>query len=112
MNSLQEKESPTVHRWTATMLGMLSWQVKLFETQCQVGLKMMEAAVRIPGGPPAGADEFRRLEAEAFERAQTGHALPREIYDVPYRDRVDWTRFPDWARPIDPELFGESGHEG
>jgi hypothetical protein len=123
VNALQEKDSQTVYgSWAQAMAGVLSWPLQLLETQCEVGLEIVEAALRIPGAPqadpaePAGAaaasDEFHRLEALALERARRGLALPRELYQVPYRDRVDWSRLPGWARPIDPEVFQGCGHEG
>ena len=34
------------------------------------------------------------------------------IYQMPYRNRIDWSEFPDWARPSDPEMFEGTGHEG
>jgi hypothetical protein len=58
------------------------------------------------------ADPLPALEALALERVNKGLSLPREIYEVPNRDRVDWYKFPEWARPTDPELFTDSGHEG
>jgi hypothetical protein len=102
---------------------MLAWEWNLFESQYQVGLRIVEAALHIPGGSetdpderggiaPQTTDEFPRLESLAFERTRVGRAPPREIYEVPYRDRVDWSRFPEWARPSDPEMFQDSGHEG
>jgi hypothetical protein len=33
----------------------------------------------------------------------------KKLYDMPYRNMVDWTQFPNWARP-DQET--EGGHEG
>jgi hypothetical protein len=54
-------------------------------------------------------EELIRL---AEERMRNGLAPPREVYRSPCRDRIDWSRFPDWARPSDPELFEGSGHEG
>jgi hypothetical protein len=54
----------------------------------------------------------RRLEGLAAERLERGLAPPKEIYDAPYRDLIDWSRFPDWARPSDPELFQGCVHEG
>jgi hypothetical protein len=33
----------------------------------------------------------------------------RRLYQAPYRDRVPWELFPNWARPNDPV---EGGHEG
>lgn len=69
--------------------------------------------------PPCGVADTtfdpRRLESlkqNAFERVRMGLPPPKEIYDLPYRDRIDWAEFPPWARPSDPELFEECGHEG
>jgi hypothetical protein len=56
--------------------------------------------------------KFRDLESVALESAYQGRTLPREIYALPFRSQVDWTLFPDWARPVDPEMFQETGHEG
>jgi len=33
----------------------------------------------------------------------------RVLYQMPYRERVPWALFPDWARPNDPV---EGAHEG
>jgi hypothetical protein len=71
--------------------------------------------------PKPGADNqetptttwsFERLEALAQERVRQGLALPAEAYSLPFRNQFDWSQFPLWARPIDPEVFCESGHEG
>jgi hypothetical protein len=124
MSVLQERESQTIYEcWSQHVAGVLAWQWNLFETQYQVGLKIMEVALRIPGNPepvsderkgaaPQTGDELHRLESLALERARKGLAPPRELYEVPYRDRIDWSKFPGWARPIDPEVFQELGHEG
>jgi hypothetical protein len=109
--------------WSQNVTGVLACQWDLFETQYRVGLKMVEAALRLPGNAepaseerggeaPHTADKFHRLESLALERSRKGLAPPRELYGVPYRDRVDWSKFPDWARPINPEVFQDSGHEG
>jgi hypothetical protein len=105
------------------LTGALTWPLQLLQTQCEVGLEIAEVALRIPGGPGAGpggraaagppvTDEFRKLEALAVERARRGLPPPRELYRAPYRDRVDWSRLPEWARPVDPEVFEGCGHEG
>jgi hypothetical protein len=60
---------------------------------------------------PGSARMAGSLESLATERLKSGFAPPREIYDVQNRRRIDWSSFPDWARPVDPELF-EGGHEG
>jgi len=41
-----------------------------------------------------------------------GLAPPPEIYQVPYRNQIDWSKFPEWARPSDPDLFEGCSHEG
>jgi hypothetical protein len=120
VNAHPENGGQTAYQcWAHTVAGVLTWPLQLLETQCRLGLEIAEAAVRIPGGPQTGpdagprvADELRRLEGLAVERAQKGLAPPREIYRAPYRDRVDWSRLPEWARPIDPEVFQDCGHEG
>lgn len=57
-------------------------------------------------------DEYEQLESLAIARVGRGLAPPRMVYSLPYRNRINWARFPEWARPIDPEVFQESGHEG
>ncbi len=39
-------------------------------------------------------------------------APPRELYDVKFREQIDWLRFPSWARPSDPEAYTGCSHEG
>jgi hypothetical protein len=51
------------------------------------------------------------LEQTALEQAREGLPPPRQVYEAQNRNRIDWSRFPCWAQPSDPELF-ESGHEG
>jgi hypothetical protein len=102
---------------------MLACQMNLLETQCQVGFDVVEASLGFFSGTKGTAEErsnpdrppevdFQKLEALAIENVQKGFAPPKEIYSVPYRNRMDWSRFPPWARPIDPEVFEGSGHEG
>jgi len=105
------------------MAGMFGCQWKMAASQYQAGLKLTEVLLRIPAGEEASSkekteaapektDEFRRLEREAAERVKRGLAPPKEIYGTPFRDRIDWSRFPEWARPIYPEVFEGCGHEG
>ncbi len=49
--------------------------------------------------------KFPSLEQCAVERLRQGLAPPREIYQLPHRNRLDWSALPDWARRCDPELF-------
>ena len=41
-----------------------------------------------------------------------GLAPPARIYEIEYRRRIDWSKFPSWAWPLDPELFEGCCHEG
>ena len=41
-----------------------------------------------------------------------GLAPPARIYEIEYRRRIDWSRFPAWAWPVDPEIFDGCCHEG
>ncbi len=59
-----------------------------------------------------GPQSHDELVKEALARVQRGLAAPREIYDVQHRNRIDWSKFPSWARPIDPSLFDGCCHEG
>ena len=60
-------------------------------------------------GTRSGPDQ---LIESARERMSKGLAPPSEIYRAPYRDQIDWAQFPNWARPSDPDMFGDSPHEG
>jgi hypothetical protein len=52
------------------------------------------------------------LQGTARERLQKGLAPPRQIYEVQNRSKIDWATVPDWARPVDPEVFEGCTHEG
>jgi hypothetical protein len=54
----------------------------------------------------------QRLVALAKQRAAEGWAPPAEIYRVELRREIDWSEFPAWARPVDPEVFDRCCHEG
>lgn len=103
--------------------GLLGFQWKVMASQYQTGLKLTEVMLRMPVNQATQSDEaavttqevrddFRKLEHRAAERVRQGLAPPKEIYETPYRDRIDWSRFPEWARPNDPEVFEGCGHEG
>lgn len=124
MNQRQETEDQILFRsWWQMLASLFGCQWKLFAGQYQVGLKLLDGvcrkpartAVRVNEGNEAAAqtvDEFRGLERQASERVRQGLAPPKEIYEAPYRDRIDWSKFPEWARPTDPEVFQGCGHEG
>jgi hypothetical protein len=123
MVRVQETGGPTLYeRWSRAVASMVRCQLTVLDAQYQAGLKIMETVLGVPApgaGPgPAGpegsrtAEELRRLERLTAERVRKGLAPPPEVYRAPYRNRIDWSRFPDWARPSDPELFEGSAHEG
>jgi len=97
---------------------------------CRLGIEMMDdflvrsrrsdAAVDKPQFPSPETEQAQAvpqesqpesLEQLAMNRLSSGHAPPREIYDVRNRGRIDWSNVPDWAKAVDPELF-EGAHEG
>ncbi len=48
----------------------------------------------------------------AERQIRQGLAPPSEIYRIEYRHRMDWLNFPDWGRPVDPEIYAGCCHEG
>jgi hypothetical protein len=62
--------------------------------------------------PVAAEQAASTLEERARQRTRQGLTPPREIYDIRNRNSVDWSAFPDWARPLDPDLFEGCSHEG
>ena len=48
----------------------------------------------------------------AEQRVRQGLAPPPRIYQIEFRRRIDWSRFPAWAQPVDPEVFNGCCHEG
>jgi hypothetical protein len=90
--------------WSGTMTSLVWGQWLMLDT----GMRAAETVLASTGarGGPDNLIEYAR------ERMRKGLAPPPAIYRVPYRDRIDWAQFPDWARPSDPELFGECPHEG
>ncbi len=132
-----ETERATVFRdWSETVKSILEFQWQMFDGSYSVGQRMMERALSPPpvlpglsgrpaepgdpgdraeegGGPaPTLGEKVRQLERLGAERVKQGLPPPRELYRTPYRDLIDWAAFPDWARPIDPDLFENAGHEG
>jgi hypothetical protein len=104
------------------MTRMLAWQLDLLESQYRAGFDVFEASLSIFGNTNVAArmsaaeqqpkSDFQKLEALAVEQVRKGLAPPREIYSLPYRNRINWAKFPDWVRPVDPEVFEGAGHEG
>lgn len=61
---------------------------------------------------PAHWGTAEELAEVAVDRMSRGFAPPSEIYRVPYRSHINWSNFPEWARPIDPDAFDGCCHEG
>jgi hypothetical protein len=57
-------------------------------------------------------DKLPALVTIATDRVNRGLAPPAEIYQVRNRARINWSDFPEWARPVDPEAFEGCCHEG
>jgi hypothetical protein len=76
----------------------------------ETGMRAAETVLGAPAAVPQSNPE--KLIERAKQRMKMGLAPPPEIYRTPYRDRIDWGQFPDWARPCDPEMFSECPHEG
>ncbi len=91
---------------TGLLRGQWAWVDAGFRTAD----RLLGAVATRPGaeGPP----DLETLVHRGLERVRKGLPPPRELYDVKYREQVDWLRFPEWARPSDPEAFTGCGHEG
>jgi hypothetical protein len=103
------------------LAGVARWQWLLLDAQFQAGLKLVAAlapaANPAPGCEPRARphhapEDLKAIEQRAAELASKGLPPPKEIYEVQNRGRIDWSRFPEWARPVDPEVFEGCGHEG
>lgn len=68
---------------------------------------VFDSSQRSAAGSPS-----QQLAEEVRRRLSRGLAPPREAYLVHNRRMIDWSQAPEWARPIDPELFDGCGHEG
>ena len=101
--------------WSRMTTGLLGGQWAWLDAGFRTADKLLGAGPEPPlpagaAGPAAeGVDD---LVSRALDRVGMGKPPPREVYDVKYRDRIDWLRFPLWARPSDPEVFTGCGHEG
>jgi hypothetical protein len=70
---------------------------------------MVQPAKYLVAHPPHGVQEI--LES-AEARIRQGFAPPAELYRLRGRAEVDWSRFPGWAQPTDPDVFEGCSHEG
>ena len=104
------EERPDLCAYWSRAFASLVWnQWKMLDAQYEAGIELL-GAVR---GEAAGtASALETLEQYAVERVRKGLPPPREVYEVHNRGRIDWSRFPEWARPTDPEAFEGCAHEG
>jgi hypothetical protein len=119
MNELVEQERSTIyHHWSQMVVSILKCHKAILEAQWRAYFGATEEPIPAPPVQESSPRQrtapasVKELEALAIERIRKGLAPPREIYEVPYRCRIDWFLFPEWARPLDPELFEECTHEG
>ena len=116
---------PAYQGWSHAVTSLLGYQWKLWRTPYQIGMEIVESVLtssmeirseESPSEPEKARSKARTesagLEQLAAERMRQGLPPPREIYALPYRDRMNWSDFPAWARPTDPELFQDCSHEG
>jgi hypothetical protein len=96
----------TCRVWSHAFTSLLWNHWKLLDAQYRAGIGLLDA---VRGAGPAGPPS---LEEMAIERVSKGLPPPREVYEVQNRGRIDWSRFPEWAKPSDPETFEGVGHEG
>jgi hypothetical protein len=115
-----------VNRYWSQVVTSLVWgQWQLIDAGLRATSRILEAAAQAPvdtaaqvgfapqaTAGPVPADEAGNLARLAEKRMAQGLAPPREIYDAQYRKRLDWSRFPDWARPSDPDAYEGCAHEG
>jgi len=94
--------------WSRAVTSLVRNHWKLLDTQYGAGIQLLGAVA----GESAASSGLETLEQYALERASKGLPPPREVYDAQNRNRINWSRFPEWARPIDPEVFEGSAHEG
>jgi hypothetical protein len=92
--------------WSRTVMSMVWGQWLMLDT----GLRATQTV--LASEAPRRQGGAAELVAAALERMRKGLPPPREVYRSPYREQIDWTVFPAWARPSDPTLFEGCTHEG
>jgi hypothetical protein len=112
------------HLWARAMVNMAWTQWTFLSAGLRFANRLMELTcadaagagsgltlpIKAPAQPTSGGVE--NLVRLAGERMAKGLAPPPEIYQTPYRNQLDWSRFPGWARPTDPDVFEGCCHEG
>jgi hypothetical protein len=118
--------------WSEVFRNVVWNHWKLLDAQYEAGIDLVRSMAKNPpaalgrglettperGGlettPPHATTPERggNLEEAAVECVERGLPPPRAVYEVQNRNRIDWTRLPEWARPADPDLFEGASHEG
>jgi hypothetical protein len=102
--------------WSHTVTSLVRGQWMLLDTSLQAAQTFLASTATRPvahrrtiEAAGYGPEELINL---AVQRMRQGLAPPRQIYQAPYRNQIDWLQFPQWVRPIDPEMFEGTSHEG
>jgi len=103
-------QGPSVYDyWSQTLTGLVRNQWEVIDAHYAAGIELLDA---VSGNPVATGPKLQTLEQDALKRTQKGLAPPREVYEAQNRNRIDWSQFPEWARPTDPDAFEGTAHEG
>ena len=104
--------------WLQVVSTVARGQWRLLDSQYQASLDLLKTLAdshevkQNPQESPKTPGGLGDLESRALERVRKGFPPPPEVYDAQNRSRIDWSRFPEWAWPTDPELFTGTSHEG
>jgi hypothetical protein len=94
--------------WSEVFRNVVWNQWKLLDAQYEAGIELLGSMRK----SAAESDPVEKLQQAAAECLEKGQPPPRVVYEAQNRNRIDWTKMPEWARPADPELFEGAGHEG
>ena len=122
--SHQPKPEETLYQgWSHIVTNVLAFPWTIWDVQYQINMTIVDSVFGPSTDPGIRSEEpskaepklvevLPNLEQLTAERLRRGLPPPREVYAVPFRDRVNWSEFPAWARPTDPEMFEGCSHEG
>ena len=95
--------------WSQAVTSVMQNQWMVLDAQYAAGIELLDA---VAGRPAVTKPTPHSLEQAALERTRKGLSPPREVYEAQNRGRIDWSLFPEWARPIDPDVYEGTAHEG
>lgn len=109
--------------WGHTLATMVRGYSVLVDTQLEMAreafrastevLKPLHSSVSSRATGRSITDTSPELLASAVQRrVHAGLAPPAEAHLVQNRRKIDWSQYPSWARPADPDMFDGCGHEG